>query len=81
MKLLLLENVPVASSDKVTVKLIEPVLKNNTKARMNKDNNLEIDLDIKAMKAETVSVKYTIEHSSDRTATYYWDVFGLVSNK
>jgi hypothetical protein len=70
-KLLLLENLPRSNNDMIVVKLAEPVLKNNSNVKINKDRNLEFDLSIAASAVEKVTVKYTIEYPSERQIDFY----------
>ena len=56
---------------KKKVKLIEPTLKNNTIVKLNKSNNLEFVLNIPASKSEEITIKYTIDHPSDKETEFY----------
>jgi hypothetical protein len=70
-KLLLSENLPLSASDKVSVKLSEPVLNSNPSVKLNKENNLEYDLNLEPQKTELLTIKYTIEQPSDKTIQFY----------
>ena len=71
-KLLLSESLPYINTNKVHVKLIEPVLKKHKEkdkgvnVRLNKDNNLEFNLNIESQKSELIMVKYKIEQPSEQ---------------
>lgn len=65
-KILLVENLPYSTDERVQVRLLEPVLvKNQNSVRLNKANNLEFDLDLAAEKTDEVLIKYTIESPSN----------------
>ena len=53
------------------VKLIEPNIKNTSSIRLNKMNNLEFDLNLAANKKEDVTIKYTVDHPSDKEVEFY----------
>jgi len=56
------------------VKLIEPKLDKNQvgpNCKLNKANNLEYTLNIQATKTEEVTIKYTIEHPSDKETEFF----------
>ena len=65
-KLLLSENLPLTNDEKITVKLIEPVLKNNQNVKLNKSNNIEFNLIIPSSKTEELKIKYSIDHPADK---------------
>jgi len=66
-KVLLVDNLPLSNDDKIQVKLIEPVIKkDSTSIKINKVNNLEFDLNIPSGKTEEITIKYAIEHPSDK---------------
>lgn len=64
-KLLLSEQLPLSNNEKIQVKLSEPQLKNSQNVKLNKSNNLEFNLNIDAGKKEEVTVKYSIENSTN----------------
>lgn len=66
-KVLLIDTLPLSNDDKIQVKLLEPVIKKDaTNIRINKQNNLEFDLNIPSGKTEEIHIKYTIDHPSDK---------------
>ena len=65
-KLLLSEPLPLSNNENIQVKLSEPSLKNNSQnVKLNKSNNLEFNLKIDAGKKEEVTIKYSIENSTN----------------
>lgn len=44
------------------VKIVEPVLKNNTNITLNKSNIMEANLKLSAGSTEELQIKYTVEH-------------------
>jgi uncharacterized protein (TIGR02231 family) len=64
-KLLLSEQLPLSNNEQIQVKLSEPQLKNSQNVKLNKSNNLEFNLNIDAGKKEEVTVKYSIENSTN----------------
>lgn len=68
-KILLVDTLPLSNDDKVHVKLLEPAIKkekSGANIRINKKNNLEFNLSIETGKTEEITIKYTIEHPSDK---------------
>ena len=70
-KILLVDNLPLSSDEKVKVKLLEPVIKKDSNIRLNKSNNLEFDLIIESGKKEEITIKYLIEHPSDKQVEFF----------
>ena len=70
-KLLLSENLPLTNDEKITVKLIEPVLKNNQNVKLNKSNNIEFNLVIPSSKTEELKIKYSIDHPADKEIEFF----------
>lgn len=57
----------MSNDDKIQVKLLEPVIrKDSTSIRINKQNNLEFDLNLASGKTEEINIKYTVEHPADK---------------
>lgn len=71
-KLLITEHLPLSSDEKCHVKLIEPSLKHNYQVKLNKQNNLEFDLNIAPSKTEELTIKYTIEQPSEKQIDFYF---------
>lgn len=66
-KVLLVDNLPLSNDEKIQVKLIEPIIKKDaTNIRINKQNNLEFDLNIPSGKTEEITIKYSIDHPVDK---------------
>jgi hypothetical protein len=53
------------------VKLLEPSLKNNTNAKLNKSNNIEFNLILAPSKTEELVIKYIIEHHADLEIDFF----------
>jgi hypothetical protein len=70
-KVLLSEILPLSTDEKITVRLIEPNLKNNSNIKLNKKNNLEYELSIPAGKTETLVIKYAIDNPSDKEVEFF----------
>ncbi len=70
-KVVLSENLPLSNDDKIKINLIEPSVKNNSMVKLNKQNNLEYDLAIAAGKTETITIKYSIDHPSDKEVEFF----------
>ncbi|CAF1033344.1 unnamed protein product [Brachionus calyciflorus] len=70
-KILLSDNLPLSTDEKIQVKLIEPDLKKHSNIRLNKSNNLEFDLEIEPSKKEEITIKYTIDSPSDKDIDFY----------
>lgn len=70
-KILLIDNLPLSSDDKIQVKLLEPNLKNNSNIKLNKENNLEFYLEILSGKSEEITIKYTIESPFGKEIQFY----------
>ncbi len=60
------DNIPLSNDDKIHVKLLEPSLKNNPIVKLNKANNIEFDLSLTPNKSQEITIKYSIEHPSDK---------------
>ena len=71
MKLLIQDNLPLSNDEKIQVKLLEPVLKNNPSVRLNKMNNLEFNLTLPALKTEEIVIKYNIEYHADQEIDFF----------
>lgn len=65
-KVLLVDNLPLSNDEKIQVKLIEPDLKKATNVKLNKQNNLEFELNIPGGKKEEITIKYSVDHPSDK---------------
>ena len=64
---MLVDNLPLSNDENIQVNLIEPVIKKDSKRiRINKQNNLEFELNIPSGKTEEISIKYSIDHPSDK---------------
>ena len=70
-KIILKDNLPLSSNEKIQVKLISPNLKNNQGVKLNDENNLEFSLDIEPGKKEELSIKFSIENSSGKQIEFY----------
>jgi uncharacterized protein (TIGR02231 family) len=70
-RVILSECLPLSNDDKIKVNLVEPSLKNNSVVKLNKQNNLEYELAIGASKTETIQIKYTIDHPSDKEIEFF----------
>ena len=70
-KLLLVDQVPLSTDDKIQVKLVEPQLKNSANVKLNKANNLEFDLNIPSGKQEDIVIKYTVEHAPTEEIEFF----------
>lgn len=71
MKVLVHDNIPLSSDDKIQVKLIEPVIKSSSNVQINKMNNITFDLNIPPLKTEEIVIKYNIENHSDQEIDFY----------
>ena len=57
----------MSNDDKIKVNLVEPAIKkDSTSIRINKQNNLEFDLNLASGKTEEITIKYSIDHPSDK---------------
>ena len=56
------ESIPLSNDEKIIVKMVEPVLKNNSNVTLTKSNILEANLKLAAGAKEELQIKYTIEH-------------------
>jgi hypothetical protein len=65
------DNLPLSNDDKIQVKLLEPVLKNNPNVHLNKKNNLEFDLTVPPLKTEEILIKYNIEYHADQEIDFF----------
>ena len=45
---------------------MEPSIKNNVAVKLNKLNNIEFDLNLPPNKSQEITIKYSIEHPSDK---------------
>jgi len=70
-KVLLKDNLPRSNDDKIQVKLLEPVIKNNQNIRINQLNNLEFDLVVAPSKSEEISIKYSIDHPAEEEIVFF----------
>ncbi|XP_074653815.1 protein F37C4.5-like isoform X3 [Tubulanus polymorphus] len=67
-KILIMDQLPLATEEKIKVTLVEPVIKHPEKydrskqVRLNKFNNIEWDLEIPANESKELTLKYTVEH-------------------
>lgn len=61
-KIMLIEQLPLSSDDKIKVNLLEPIIKSAQNVKINQENNLEFDLKIDAGKAVNIKVKYSIDY-------------------
>jgi len=61
-KILVKEQLPLSNDDKIQIKLIEPVIKGSTVAKINASNNIEFEMKIAGNKQEDLKVKYSIDH-------------------
>jgi hypothetical protein len=62
---LLSDHLPVSNDNRIQVKLVEPILRNASNVKLNRQNNLEFYLNMPASKTQEVAIKYTIEHPAD----------------
>lgn len=65
-KVIVLDNVPSSTDDKVQVKLVEPSIKGSTNVHMTKQNNIVFVLHLAPFKTEEINIKYNIENYSDQ---------------
>ena len=66
-KILVVDNLPLSNDEKIQVKLLEPVVKkDSTWIRINKQNNIEFDLNLPSGKTEEITIKYSIDHPADK---------------
>lgn len=70
-KVLVIDQLPLSNDDKINVKLLEPNMKANANVKLNKSNNLEFDLNLAANKTEEVTIKYSIDHPSDKEVEFF----------
>jgi hypothetical protein len=70
-KIMIHDNLPLSNDDKIQVKLLEPVLKNNPNVHLNKKNNLEFDLTVPPLKTEEILIKYNIEYHADQEIDFF----------
>ncbi len=70
-KILLKDSVPLSNDDKISVKIIEPVLKNNPDVNLTKLNILEYTLNLKPGQSEDLQIKYSIEHPSNEEINFF----------
>ena len=69
-KLLLVDQVPISTDDKIQVKLVEPQLKNSANVKLNKANNLEFDLINHPKATNFKSVKRSMEQRQPRAVCW-----------
>jgi hypothetical protein len=75
-KILLIDHLPLSSDEKVKVSLLEPVIPKHEKEKkwpvfVNKDNNVEWELEIAEGEERTVEIKYSVETPKSRDIEFH----------